>query len=249
MKAFDEEALRRRILGWGADLVGYGDVRQDLADEFGHLPRAISLAVRHHPGEAHEYWKGDVRLVSHQDGVIDYRLERIQRRIVAALRRSSYRFFVIPPDSEAAPERFAARLYPKFTHKRAATCAGLGWIGKSGLLVNPRYGCGLSWATVLTDAPVPPARPITESKCGTCEACVEACPVGAIRGVLWHRGTDMDRLVDVELCMRQVAANERLSGRYICGRCTTACPIGVRDAVGGPPGRAHGTTAAGKGRP
>ncbi|MHB9093589.1 MAG: hypothetical protein ACYC21_02860 [Eubacteriales bacterium] len=34
-------------------------------------------------------------------------------------------------------------------HPPAATCAGLGWVGKNGLLVTKEYGARLGWATVL----------------------------------------------------------------------------------------------------
>lgn len=220
------EDLRRRILDWGADVVGFGDIREGLAPELAHLPRAISIGLRHHAANAREYWKGSLRLISHRDGVIDYRLGRIQRATVGALRDAGRRFFVIPPDSEGAKGRFAARLYPKLTHKRAATCAGLGWIGKSGLLVTPEHGARLSWGTILTDADLDVAEPVLQSRCGTCAACVRACPVGAIRGVLWHRGIDLEELLDVQACLAHVQANRKLTGTGMCGRCSVVCPIG-----------------------
>lgn len=215
-------------------MVGYGDVTQELPAEFSHLPRAISIAIRHDPADARVYYRGALELVAHHDPAVDYRLGLVQKRTARRLRQAGHRFFVIPPDSEVADERFVARLYPKFPHKRAATCAGLGWVGKSGLLVHRRFGPRLSWATVLTDAALPAGAPIVASRCGSCDACVRACPVGAIRGAPWRRGSDLEDLLDVEACRRQVVANHGLSGRYICGVCAVACPIGSPDAASVP---------------
>lgn len=221
------ERLASEIRGWGADLVGFGDIREDLAPELAHLGMAISIAIRHDPGDARIFYKGSLQLVTHHDPAVDYRLAMIQKRVVAALRAGGHRFFVIPPDTEERDTRFAARLYPMMTHKRAATCAGLGWIGKSGLVVNPAFGPRLSWATILTDAPLTPAEPIVASRCGTCTVCVDACPVGAIKGTSWRRGmVELTQFLDVSACTAQVADNHRLSGRYICGVCAAACPVG-----------------------
>ena len=62
---------------------------------------------------------------------------------------------------------------------------------------------------------------------------MQACPVGALKGAHWKRGTGMEELVDVGLCTKQVNANQRLSGRYICGRCTDACPLGAKAGTDG----------------
>ena len=45
------------------------------------------------------------------------------------------------------------RICAMFSHKMAAHLAGLGWIGKSCLLVTPQYGPRVRWTTVLTDYP------------------------------------------------------------------------------------------------
>ena len=73
-------------------------------------------------------------------------------------------------------------------HKTVATRAGLGWIGKSGLLVTPQYGGAIRLSSLLTDAELDYDEPVVRSRCGTCGLCVEQCPAGALRGALWEAG-------------------------------------------------------------
>jgi len=60
--------------------------------------------------------------------------------------------------------------------------AGLGWQGKSLLIINPKYEPRVRYATFLTDLPLTPDEPI-ENKCGKCKQCIKACPVGAIKNL------------------------------------------------------------------
>ena len=108
----------------------------------------------------------------------------------------------------------------------AATRAGLGWVGKSALLVTPEFGPAVRLTTVLTDAPLPVGQPVTESRCGQCRACVECCPGAAPRGAAWRRGVGRDELLDVEACRRGVrdASARRGLDVLVCGRCIAACP-------------------------
>jgi epoxyqueuosine reductase QueG len=128
----------------------------------------------------------------------------------------------IPPISRNLPG-----LRSDFSHKTAATKAGLGWVGKSALFISPEFGSGLRLATVLTDAPLITGTPTTESRCGTCAACVDVCPYGALRGTSWHPGIERDELLDAVLCSeKREEFRPALGYKHPCGLCIQACPFG-----------------------
>ena len=86
-------------------------------------------------------------------------------------------------------------------HKKLAILAGLGWIGKSNLLVTQEYGSALCMCTVLTNAPLPTEnKPIMNPKCGNCTICKDVCPTGVIHGTTWEQGMNRDLIVDVYHC-------------------------------------------------
>ncbi|MBU3201943.1 epoxyqueuosine reductase [Clostridium estertheticum] len=86
-------------------------------------------------------------------------------------------------------------------HKKIAILAGLGWIGKSNLLVTKEYGSALCMCTILTNAPLPiENRSIIMPKCGECTVCKDICPTGAIHGSTWEPGMNRDSIVNVYHC-------------------------------------------------
>jgi epoxyqueuosine reductase QueG len=201
--------LREKLLGSGAAVVGFADVGEALRGDISHLTRAVSIGVYRRLSE------DTLKLLS-----------ALRKKTESRLRAGGYRYLGIPPDSDRVSHTFVSRLYPLFTHKIAATCAGLGWIGKNGLLINPEYGARLSLATVLTDAPLEPDSPVVRSLCGKCNLCMEYCPADAITGEEWSRNSPFPVLVDEERCAahKKIA---RASGRKPnCGLCITICPYG-----------------------
>jgi epoxyqueuosine reductase len=106
-----------------------------------------------------------------------------------------------------------------------AVRAGLGWIGRNGMLVNPEFGTFTFIGTLITTLELEPSSPM-ENRCGTCMKCVEACPTKAIlknktidaRRCLSYQTIEKRGEIDEEL--RELAGNTL----YGCDRCQLACP-------------------------
>lgn len=59
-----------------------------------------------------------------------------------------------------------------------AARAGIAWIGKSTMAIHPRLGTYTFLATLVTDSLLSPDEPLPD-RCGTCTACIDACPTQA----------------------------------------------------------------------
>jgi epoxyqueuosine reductase len=130
-------------------------------------------------------------------------------------------------ESELAPD-YAKTLRMPFSHKMAATRAGLGWIGKTDLLITRKFGPRARLAAVLLKEKLfSTGRPVESSECGACSICVEACPAQACTGKLWNIKIDRDAFFDAFKCRekcRDLSAqnlNEKIS---LCGICVSVCP-------------------------
>ena len=102
------------------------------------------------------------------------------------------------------------------SHKHIGEIAGLGWIGKNNLLVNPVYGAMVRYNTVFTDMPLEAGKPL-ENSCGSCDNCRRTCPAQAIG----QTPADFDHLGCFHMVKR--FKNEKNLGHYICGICIEAC--------------------------
>jgi epoxyqueuosine reductase len=122
--------------------------------------------------------------------------------------------------------------------------AGLGWFGKNTCLIDSRRGSWFVLGVLLTTAELEP-DPEAVGGCGTCRACVDACPTGAIvhAGGRWQ--------VDSRLCISYLtiehrgpflAEQQRAVGGWTfgCDVCQEVCPFNAPRAS--QPGRAPGAS-------
>lgn len=131
----------------------------------------------------------------------------------------------IPPASQTDETELIA----PFSFKYAAVQAGLGWIGKNGVLITRKYGPRVRLGAILLDYPLDCGNPVKKSYCGTCNACVEACPWKLIKGKTWTVSAKRDDLLDYQSCNKKRSEYLEICGRkHECGHCILACPRGIR---------------------
>lgn len=111
------------------------------------------------------------------------------------------------------------------SHKAVARQAGLGWIGRHLLLIVPGAGPRVRLSTILSDAPLPVGRPLP-GDCGSCRACIEACPVGALHFAPYEDYPERSLVLDVARCATRLEAFRRSLGQPVCGLCMAVCPAG-----------------------
>jgi epoxyqueuosine reductase QueG len=111
--------------------------------------------------------------------------------------------------------------------KMAARLSGLGWIGKSCLLVTPEVGPRAAWEAVLTDAPIRPttAKPM-ERQCGDCRRCQDICPAKAIPGTDFAEDQPLAARFKAELCEKHRQSFGNIFTDGACGLCLKVCPFG-----------------------
>jgi epoxyqueuosine reductase len=106
-----------------------------------------------------------------------------------------------------------------------AAQAGIGWHGKSTMLIDERLGTWFFLAEVLTTLELPPDESVPD-RCGTCERCIKACPTGAItaphrldaRRCISYLTIELKGSIPLEL---RPLIGDRIFG---CDDCLDACP-------------------------
>ena len=216
------------------DYVGFADIA-DYSDEVirygGNIVkgyrRAVSIGiiipdsiVDHLPERSDPNVAAEYRVHGYE--VLNQRLNHVASLLSSHLNRQGYPTLPIA----AADRTDEERATPTVSHKMIAHIAGIGWIGKNCLLVTAEHGPRLRLVSLLTDAPIEAAVRLRTSVCNGCDACVKACPVGAIKGRPFQLGEDREERFDFRKC-EDYLRTLRAASNGVCGMCLHACPYGT----------------------
>ena len=222
----------------GIDFFGVADLTSAweaicLEDRATHLkyPRAISVGIALLSSIVDQLPQREDPVVAmsykyHAYEVVNRRLDLATSRLSRSLERAGHAALPIAASQQVHRER----LLGAFSHKMAAHLAGLGWIGKSCLLVTPEVGPRVRWATVLTDAMLTVTGEPLEQQCGDCQECVDMCPAAAFTGRAFDASEPRSARFAVQACDEYQSQMRDVLGVSVCGLCVYVCPHGKREA-------------------
>lgn len=153
---------------------------------------------------------------------VNHKLDGITFRLSKEIKNKGYEGTPIPA-SEMGDETYYRGSFP---HKSIARGAGLGWIGKSLLLITEDYGSRVRLGSVLTDMELETGEPM-ENRCGTCKKCIENCIAEALKENKFEEYlSDRKESLKVEKCASKLREfnNDENIGEMVCGICIKECP-------------------------
>jgi len=226
MKTKDLEAkkkntaqLKKEASSLGMDLFGVADIA-GLKQDFRYLDStiveactsAVSMGVRLLQPVLEDIQDMPTPLYLHHYRQVNYLLDRAALLLAKRIQEDGSKALPIAASQVIDWEHQRGHV----SHKAIAIAAGHGWLGRNNLLVHPQYGAQVRLVTILTDYPLIAGVPLKNS-CGTCRACIDACPGRSIK-------EDQSQF-DHKGCFETLRGfkNKANIGHYICGICVKAC--------------------------
>ncbi len=184
--------------------------------------KIISVRMDYYPPESQDAWSvlndsskayiSRYALGRDYHKVLRKRLQQLATNITASVGQFGYRAFV-----DSAP----------VLEKAIAQKAGLGWIGKHSNLLAKDAGSWFFLGELFTDLPLAADTHTTQSHCGSCSACIQACPTNAIvapyrvdaRRCISYLTIELKDSIPVEF---RKAMGNRIYG---CDDCQLVCPF------------------------
>lgn len=231
--AMIEEILKRYLLPEEDYIFGLASLSGLLGDKFTGFNSGISIGKRLEKNIIDPVCDGPTKEYYSHYRQINKDLAILTAKITGDLKENNIEALAIEPTvtTEALDTIYAKSLTTELSHKMVATRAGLGWIGKTDLLISRKFGPRLRLVTILLREKLKSVRPpVSRSYCGSCTICVDACPAKAANGLLWNKDVGRDEFFDPWKCREKCTEFGRVklgANARVCGICVAVCPIGT----------------------
>lgn len=228
------EIVKNNLIPLDNFIYGTADLNGLIDKKFGEFQFGISIGKRLNDNIIEDIFNGPTVEYYNYYNQINNELAKIARNIKVELKKANIDSIVIEPTfhtNSKKNKKYLQTLTVDVSHKMVATRAGLGWIGKTDLLISTDFGPRLRLVSLLINQkPEIDSIPIATSKCGSCKICVERCPAQAANGKLWNIQIHRDEFFDAHGCRENcelAKKNLNIEGR-ICGICISVCPVGKK---------------------
>ena len=202
--------LKEKIHNLGIELVGIADMSTLNNIPFGlpiaprnlfeKFPYAIVMGAQY--GKLDKHSSGDETALY---------LEKIAYDVMGYLEKNKKQYLVIHPEDEYDPDERMGLVSLKILAKEA----GLGWQGRSLLIISPVYGPIHRLIAILTNMKLKPDKAVT-NQCGDCCTCIDKCPTTALK---------LNRFDDHPKSRKDVLNVRECLGDNDCAVCIKACPF------------------------
>jgi len=137
-------------------------------------------------------------------------LEKVALQVMGYLEDKKQHSLIIHTEDEFDPINRIGLI----SLKVLAKAAGLGWQGRSLLIISPDYGPIHRLIAILTDTHLQPEKPIA-NKCGNCSICIHECPTNALKLVRFEdHPKNREHVLNLHACL----------GDKGCKVCLITCP-------------------------
>jgi epoxyqueuosine reductase len=214
---FLKEWLRAGRAGGMSYMERTAEVRADLTRRFPWARTAVVAAAAYLPYKDDRH--GQAGLVAQ---VARYAVGRDYHHVLGA-RLADLAHFI---ETEAPGARTLAYADTgPVLERELAALAGLGWFGKNTNLIGPRGNSFILLGQILTDLDLPPDDPVAD-RCGTCTACIDACPTAAIPAPYVVDATRCISYLTIELRGAIPPGQRADLGDWVfgCDVCQEVCP-------------------------
>ncbi|MEO0227603.1 MAG: hypothetical protein ABIL70_06090 [candidate division WOR-3 bacterium] len=207
-----KQEIKEFLRKFGVKIIGFGNIPEDaeILEINYKYPKVIVFGYSISEGVLNTIKDHPTLIYKQHYKTVNWLLDQTAYHLVQFIEEKGAKAIAIPASQTVDWQNQKGHI----SHKLLAVECGLGFIGRSGLVVHPKYGARVRYISVLTDLEFEPEKKLN-GDCGDCKKCIITCPAQAIS----------EQGVDLKKCLAKLKEFAKMPGigQYICGICVKVC--------------------------